>query len=70
MNALLCRALLQQMREKQKQQFLQKKKMIFGDGQRTGNGDDDRLSLDRMQLDGNDMGGDYDPFAMQQRVKK
>ena len=49
----------------QKQQYQQKKKLIFGDGQRIGP-EDDRFSLDKMKLDGDDKGGAanmFDPFA-------
>jgi hypothetical protein len=41
---------------------LQKKKIIYGNGQRPGGPDDDRFSLEKMQLDGKDIGGDFDPF--------
>ena len=56
---------MQKVKEMQKQQYQQKKKLIFGDGQRIGP-EDDRFSLDKMKLDGDDKGGAahmFDPFA-------
>eukprot|EP00347_Sterkiella_histriomuscorum_P006800 403351385 len=58
-------AQMQKVKEMQKQQYQQKKKLIFGDGQRIGP-EDDRFSLDKMKLDGDDKGGAahmFDPFA-------
>ena len=42
-------------------QYLNKKKTIYGD--KTGQSGEDRMSLDKMNLDRKDVGGDsYDPF--------
>jgi hypothetical protein len=46
-------------------QYLNKRKNIFGEGGAQGGHDDDRFSLDKMNLDRKDLGigGDhYDPF--------